>query len=214
MLSATYQMAAVENDAYRQQDPQNELLWTFNRRRLSAEEVRDGMLFVSGALDRSPGGPHPFKPELNWRYSQHNPFVDDFPTNRRTVYLMQQRIRLQPFLATFDGADTNAVTGQRRQDTPPQQALFMMNSAFAHEQAATLADRLAKEAASPDERIRRAYAMVLGRPATDEEASEGASYVASVSDPMKQAGQKDADRAAWASYLRVLMSSNEFVFVE
>jgi hypothetical protein len=170
MLSAAYQMAAVENADYAQRDPQNESLWTFNRRRLSAEEIRDAMLAVGGALDRSPGGPHPFKPEVGWRYTQHNPFVDDFPTDRRSVYLMQQRIRLQPFLGTFDGADTNGVTGQRRTDTPPQQALFMLNSEFAHKQAATLADRLAREAGgsgeaggSIEDRVRRAFALALGR---------------------------------------------------
>ena len=101
---------------------------------------------ASGKLDPTPGGPHPFKPEWEWRYSQHNPFVGDFPTDKRSVYLMQQRIRMQPYLGTFDGADTNAVTGLRRTDTPPQQALFMMNSDFMHKQAGILAERVMKEA--------------------------------------------------------------------
>jgi hypothetical protein len=213
--SATYQQACVENAAYSQQDPTNELLWTYNRRRLSAEEVRDAMLAVSGALDRSPGGPHPFKPEVAWRYSQHNPFVDDFKTDRRSVYLMQQRIRQQPYLGTFDGADTNAVTGLRRTDTPPQQALFMLNAEFAHRQARLLADRLAKEAGpSAEGRVRSAYLLALDRPATSAEVEEALAFVRSLREPLKRANVKDVERSAWASYLRVLLSGNEFMFVE
>src|SRR5678815_3797446 len=94
---------------------------------------------------RDRGGPHPFKPEWEWRYTQHSPFVDDFPTDRRSVYIMQQRIRMQPYLGTFNGADANACTGQRGSDTPPQQALFMLNSEFVHRQAKVLAERLARE---------------------------------------------------------------------
>src|SRR5262249_57049027 len=60
--SRAYQMACVDDARSLAADPKNELLWTFHRRRLSAEEFRDAMLAVSGALDRSPGGPHPFPP--------------------------------------------------------------------------------------------------------------------------------------------------------
>jgi len=219
MLSAAYQMASIENAGHLQKDPQNNLLWTFNRRRLSAEEIRDGMLAVSGRLDRSPGQAHPFKPELSWRYTQHNPFVDDFPTDRRSVYLMQQRIRMHPYLGTFDGADTNAVTGQRRSDTPPQQALFMLNSEFVHRQALALAERLINGSNSPDARIRQAFPLVLGRIATDDEVGEAMAFIAEVADSLKSA-KADAgttanvEQGAFASYLRVLLSSNEFVFVE
>ena len=69
-------MASVEDAEAARSDPENELLWTFNRRRLDAEEIRDAMLAVSGALDRSPGGPHPFPPECEWSFTQHKPFVD------------------------------------------------------------------------------------------------------------------------------------------
>ena len=214
MLSRAYQSACVENSDYARRDPQNESLWTFNRRRLSAEEVRDAMLFASGALDRSPGGPHPFKPEWEWRYTQHNPFVDDFPTDKRSVYLMQQRIRSQPYLGTFNGADTNACTGQRGSDTPPQQALFMLNSDFAHKQAKTLAGRLAKEGGSAEERLKKVFEMTLARPPSGDDVREAMEYVADVQSPLKEAGVGEREHAAWASYLRVLLGSSEFVFVD
>jgi hypothetical protein len=214
MLSQAYQSACVENADYARRDPQNTLLWTFNRRRLSAEEVRDAMLFVGGNLDRAPGGPHPFKPEWEWRYTQHNPFVDDFPTDKRSVYLMQQRIRMQPYLGTFNGADTNACTGQRGSDTPPQQALFMLNSEFAHKQAKALAERLSREALTPEARVAQAFLLVLGRPPTVDERREAKEYVSGVEGPLEQAGVAEREKSAWASYLRVLLSSSEFVFVD
>ena len=94
LLSATYRMGSVEDAESSRKDPENRFLWTFNRRRLDAEEIRDAVLAVSGALDRSPGGTHPFPSEWTWRYTQHKPFVDDYPSLRRSIYLMQQRIRL------------------------------------------------------------------------------------------------------------------------
>jgi hypothetical protein len=200
----------VENATYARRDPDNALLWTFNRRRLSAEEIRDSMLAVSGALDRTMGGPHPFKPETEWRYTQHNPFVDDFPTDRRSVFLMQQRIRQQPYLGTFDGADTNAATGARPLGTPPQQALFMLNSEFAHRQAGLLAERVMREARDGRGRVNRAFMLALGRAATSEEIGEAVAFVERVRSSLGAGSEK----RAWGSYLRVLLSSNEFFFVE
>jgi hypothetical protein len=214
MLSRAYQSACVENADYARRDPQNQWLWTFNRRRLDAEEVRDAMLAVAGALDRSPGGPHPFKPEWEWRYTQHEPFVDDFPTDKRSVYLMQQRIRTQPYLGTFNGADTNACTGQRGTDTPPQQALFMLNSDFAHKQAKRWAERLAREGGTPRERLKSAFQLALGRGPTDDEVREATEYIAGVDAPLKAASVTERESAAWASYLRVLLGSSEFMFVD
>ncbi|MDQ3624298.1 MAG: PSD1 and planctomycete cytochrome C domain-containing protein, partial [Verrucomicrobiota bacterium] len=76
MHSRAYQSAVRDDSAGAATDPDNHLLWTFEPRRLSAEEVRDSMLSVSGALDRTPPqGPHPFPPENEWKYTQHKPFV-------------------------------------------------------------------------------------------------------------------------------------------
>src|SRR6266850_5627528 len=63
MLSRTYQLACDDEPINSSVDYDNDNLWRFNRRRLSAEEIRDAMLFVAGALDESPSGPHPFPPE-------------------------------------------------------------------------------------------------------------------------------------------------------
>ena len=56
-----------------------------------------------------------------WDFTQHNPFKAVYETNRRSVYLMTQRIQRHPFLALFDGPDTNASTasGRRRRRCRP-----------------------------------------------------------------------------------------------
>src|SRR5258708_15403059 len=139
MLTEAYQMASTYNPKAAATDARNESLWRFDRRRLDAEEIRDAMLATSGALDTTPAAGHPFPPEVDWHYSQHKPFIAVYETNHRSVYLMQQRIKKQPFLETFDGADPNASTGSRAQSTTGLQALFMMNDPFAFEQADKLA---------------------------------------------------------------------------
>lgn len=215
MLSRAYQMSSEENSRYVQIDPNNDLLWRFSPRRLEAEEVRDAMLAVAGNLDRSPGGEHPFPPENEWRYSQHRPFVAVYETTRRSVYLMQQRIRKNPFLELFDGADTNATTGERPTSTTPLQALFMMNDPFAHSEAEQFAQRLATLSVESS-RIELAYRLAFGRAASPEEIRQGEDYVRECQLALQQTTLPTDKRssAAWASYCRVLLSSNEFLFID
>src|SRR4029077_12432567 len=102
-----------------------------------------------GNLDRSRGGPHPFPDQRSWDFTQHKPFKAVYDTDRRSVYLMTQRIQRHPFLALFDGADTNASTARRVTSTTPLQALYWLNDPFVHEQAKRFAARLLAE--QPDD---------------------------------------------------------------
>ncbi|MCI0464560.1 MAG: PSD1 and planctomycete cytochrome C domain-containing protein, partial [Gemmataceae bacterium] len=135
MLSRVYQLASSDDEANLKADVGNDSLWRFPRHRLDAESIRDSLLMVSGTLDRSQGGPHPFPDQRTWDFTQHKPFKAVYDTNRRSVYLMTQRIQRHPFLATFDGPDTNASTAVRTTSTTSLQALFLMNDPFVHEQA-------------------------------------------------------------------------------
>jgi hypothetical protein len=215
MLSRAYQMQTADNAAAALKDPDNRWLWKFNRRRLDAEEIRDAMLAVSGTLDCTRGGAHPFKPEWEWRYTQHNPFVDDFESNRRSVYLLHQRIRLQPILSLFDGADPNAATGQRPVSTTAIQALFVMNDPFVHRQAERFAERLLSTSGTTDSRIEFAFQLVFGRSASPDELREGLQYLAEIEPKLGLANVVgDRNTAAWASYCRVLFSANEFIYLD
>src|SRR5205085_6639804 len=141
----------------------NKYWWRFDRRRLDAESLRDALLFVSGKLDLQRPGPHPFPPITSWNWTQHNPFKEVYASNHRSVYLMTQRLQRHPFLALFDGPDTNTTTDKRTSSTVPLQALYWMNSPEVREQAAPFAPRLTTAAASPQERIAFEYQCAYSR---------------------------------------------------
>jgi hypothetical protein len=211
MLSRTYQMSSADDEANARIDVGNEYLWRFNRHRLDAESIRDTLLTMSGAIDRTPGGAHPFPAMAKWDYTQHNPFKAVYETNRRSVYLMTQRIQRHPFLALFDGADTNASTATRITSTTPLQSLFFMNDPFVHAQAKGFAARLLNEEGEDSRRIERAYALMFGREATAEETTAAKGYLVRVREKLSA---NEPPAKAWESLVRALFMSNEFVYVD
>jgi len=216
MLSRAYQLSSQDDPRNAEADPGNDLQWRFNRRRLEAEEIRDSMLAISGSLDRSMGGPHSFPPEKDWRYTQHVQFIADYDSNRRTVYLMQQRIRKQRLFEVWDGADTNATTPQRPVSTTPVQALFMLNDPFVHKQADLFAVRIGMAFGDDVRRITLGYELAFGRPPSKEELRIGIDYLRRVADELKSTAVpvEQQPRAALGSYCRMLFSSSEFLFVD
>jgi hypothetical protein len=215
MLSRTYQLSSASDSTNVAADPANEWLWHFQRRRLDAESIRDALLAVSGTLDRTPAGPHPFPAENTWNFTQHNPFEAVYPTNRRSVYLMTQRLRRHPFLALFDGPDPSSSTAQRSATTVPTQALFFINNPFLHEQSLKLAERLLHSGEERG-RIDLAHQLTLGRPATPAECQAAEAFLRRYMQEVKAAGTPAelCPRLAWAGYARVLFSSNEFIYID
>jgi hypothetical protein len=203
VLSETYQRSAAVDEVDRKADPGDSYLWRFPRRRLSAEEIRDAMLSTSGDLDVTPGGPHPFPASKSWNFTQHDPFTAVYEMNRRSIYLMTQRIKRHPFLALFDGPDPNTSTAGRQTTIVPTQALFFLNDPFAHARAESLAGRLLK---LPDDKARVEYACLLlyGRPAREKDHSIAQRFLATEGDR----------KAACAAWLRVMFASNEFIYID
>jgi hypothetical protein len=219
VLSRAYQSASGYDAKNALKDSKNMYLWKFNRRRLDAEEIRDSLLADSGNLDPTPGEQHPFTPEMTWRYTQHQPFIavdKDFANNKRSVYLMQQRIRRQPFLDLFDGPDPNAVTGQRPLTVTALQALYTMNDPFFHEQADALAVRVGMAFDTELERLNYAYRLLYGRTATLDEVKDAREFLAAARGSLKDTAiaTDRCNREAWAALMRVLLSSNEFVTLD
>lgn len=191
-------------------DPENHLFGRFRGRRLSAEELRDTLLVVGGNLDRSPGDRHPFPPSASWNFTQHNPFADSYPSDRRSVYLMVKRNRRDAFFGLFDGADPNAGTPVRQDTTVPTQALFFLNDPFFHAQADRLADRVLGTAGDPDP-LRVLYRMALQREPTGKERTWAEAFR---TDYAAELPAETSERESWAALARVLLGSNEFLFVD
>ena len=206
MQSEAYQRAG--DTASVSGDPENTWLGRFSGRRLSAEEIRDAILAISGDLDPAPGGPHPFPKPETWGFTQHAPFSAVYEHDHRSVYLMTQRIKRHPFLALFDGADPNSSTPDRQVTTVPTQALFFLNDPFVHAKAARLAARLTSLPDDPA-RLDRAFRLCFARGPTPAESETAARFLAAYE---ANPGQNRAP--AWEAWLRVLLTSNEFLYVD
>ena len=193
-------------------DTNNLLWWRADRRRLDAESIRDALLHVSGDLDVTIGGAHPFPPVHTWGFTQHNQFFAIYDNRQRTVYQMQQRLRRHPFLALFDGADPNASTAVREPSTTPLQSLFLMNDKFAHEQAAKFASRMQPGAADEARQIERAFLTLYARPPQPDEVSAAKDYLARFRE--KAVAKKLPAAEAWNSLSRALLSANEFLYLD
>ena len=219
LLSQSWQLAsgsdhtALAKNA--QLDPSNDLFWKFNRYRLDAESIRDTLLFVGGDLDESPAGTHPFPPQHTWGWTQHNPFVAAYETRRRSIYLMQQRLKKHPYLALFDGADPSSSTGARLPSTTPLQALFVMNDPLAHAESSKFAAR-AIAASDEQTRIAAAYQIAWNRLPTSDDQQECADFLKQYRDQLAElkTPPDQVELKAWSALTRVLMSGNEFVFVD
>ena len=215
--SSSPESHADANTTPDQIDPDNRYLWRFSPRRLSAEEIRDSMLLVSGSLDPSPGVEHPFPAPHTWGFSQHAPFYAVYETNRRSVYLMQQRIKRHPFLALFDGSDPNVSTARRELTTVPTQALYLMNNSFVHQSASSLAKRFASIQNERD----RAAAMIyccLGREASTDQVDRATAFVNNYANSLASvpgnSPTQNPQSESWTAFARTLLTRNEFLFVE
>ncbi|MBX9788868.1 MAG: PSD1 and planctomycete cytochrome C domain-containing protein [Pirellulales bacterium] len=216
LSSQTYQMASGYDAECAARDAENAAYWRFERRRLDAEALRDAWLATSGRLDRQRPGVHPFPPIRDWGWSQHSPFKAVYESNHRTVYLMTQRLQRHPYLALFDGPDTNHTTDVRTSSTVPLQALFALNNPWLAEQAAAFAERVMAAGSDAPSRVRWAYELAYGREPADVEVAEAQVFLERYSaEIVKTAGDTAVrEREPWQSLARLLLTSNEFVYVD
>lgn len=215
LLSHTYRMSTSRVDADTAIDSDNLYQWRQEGRRMDAEQIRDSMLAIGGLLDTSPAGPQPFPPAYEWNYSGHVPFSAVYPTNRRTVYLMVQRIRQHPYLGLFDAADPSASTPSRSSNITSLQALYFMNGELPRKCAEHLADTIVHDYPTASSRIDRAFEAVLGRPAEPAELDRAQTFLSKVAADFKSQGDSEADATmkSLSAFIEALFSTNEFLFV-
>lgn len=202
--SATWKRSSASPSLLLERDPENKLLGRFHRRRLSAEEIRDSLLFVAGRLEMDAGTAHPFPPESTWTFTQHGPFNAVYDSKKRSAFQMVQRQRQHPFLALFDGADPNASTPKRQITTAPTQALFFLNDPTFHDLANQTAKRVLSHPAETD-RINLLFQLLFQRPASKSEKERSEKVMSNMDGSLE---------VKWSGLARVLMSSNEFLYVD
>ncbi|MGI9470064.1 MAG: DUF1553 domain-containing protein [Rubripirellula sp.] len=215
MSSRTYQMSSLPQQAGMATDPNNDLFWRFNPRRLSAEEVRDTILAVNDSLNRDPYGPS-FYPSLSREVlaGQSRPGAGwgnspEEQQNRRSVYIHVKRSLLTPLLSAFDFPDPDLTCEDRFVTLQPGQALSLLNSDFIHQQAKRLSAAIDSAEISDEEVVGRAIQFVLSREATKEEVVAGVKLI----EELQRENSMERERAA-ELYCLTVMNWNEFLFVD
>ncbi len=163
VLSAVYRRAVQEPTSEAQRaDPNNELLWRGNLRRVSIEALRDAMLTASGELDQAVGGSL-LKPEVKEDYNYPH------QTTRRSLYHPVLRNSLPELFEVFDFADTSVSIGERARSTVAPQALVMLNHPWVVARAEATAKRLERELSTAESAVEHLHQLCFGRSPTDRE---------------------------------------------
>jgi len=191
VTSAAYRQAShgPEVAIASQKDPANKWLARMPVRRLSAEQIRDAAIAVTGEFDSRMGGEG----------------GDSGKTVRRAVYLKVFRNKQDATLDVFDVADGIFTTPVRNVTTTPTQSLFMINGPWMLLRAKAFARELNRSSATLDERVGTAYRLAFGREPAAAETQAAREF-------LQNHPAKDSD--ALTDWCHVLLNSSEFLYVD
>ena len=225
MMSAVYRQTSDFRKDASETDPNNRMLWAFNRQRLESEVIRDTSLEVSGLLNLKTGGPSVY-PELpegmqaprgGWKTTKS----DD--RNRRSVYIFVKRNARYPMMEALDMPDTHESCSRRDVTTTAPQALTMLNDKVALEWARAFAGRVL---AAPDP-VAKAFELAYSRKPDGWEKDTVATFLEKqkaliaarqakgqpVALPLTvPEGMKPEAAAAFVDFCQMILNSNEFVY--
>lgn len=190
MSSQTYRQSGLhpEQEKLANVDANNELFARFPNRRLSAEELRDSMLKVTGELNTEPGG-LPIRPEMNMEVAlqprmiqfsiapAYQPSRAPEQRNRRSIYAYRVRGLADPFLETFNQPNPNDSCADRDSASVSPQAFTLLNSDLVTDRSVAFAQRVEREADTIDEQVSRAVELAFGRAPTSTELETLGYYV-------------------------------------
>ena len=214
MMSRAYQMSSTGNQKNLAADPNNDLLWRFDMRRLTAEEIRDSILSLTGQLNLKMGGPSIYteippdvlktasKPGGAWGRSSKEDAV------RRSVYIYVKRSLHEPFLSSFDWADTDSTCDVRFVTTVPTQTLTMLNSKFLNDSAAALSKRVQEGHQTVFDQVARAIELATSRPASKVDITDGVKLVETL---IKTGVDKNQ---ALQRFCLLALNLNEFLYID
>ncbi|MDX1925363.1 MAG: DUF1553 domain-containing protein, partial [Pirellulaceae bacterium] len=216
LLSNTYQMSSMADEKALAQDPRNDLFWRQNVRRLSAEQIRDAVLAVTGQLNEQQYGESMYptlsaevlasqsKPGNGWGKSTAAEQA------RRSVYIHVKRSLSVPMLSAFDFPDTDTTCEARFLTTQPAQALSMLNSDWMQEQAAALLTRIEREVGTDlHAQASRCLELATGREGSREDVAELKDLVARL-----KAKNGLAENAARQAMCLVVLNLNQFMYID
>ena len=193
LKSNTYQLGSDTQSESQKADSANVYLWRGSRKRLDVEAWRDSLLYVSGNLDDTLGGP-----TFN---------LKDANAKRRTVYAKVSRHELDGLLRMYDFPDANVTADRRNVTTVPQQQLFALNSEFMVNQAIAFASRLDKLAKTDIEKVTAAYRLAYDREPETRERELAERF-------LRLPKQTDDKITRLQQFCQAILASNEFLYVD
>ncbi len=189
MLTDAYQRSSElpDDESWKMTDPNNRLLSHFPRRRLSAEEIRDAILQMTGDLQERTGGP-PIMPEINMEVAlqprmiqfslapAYQPSRTPQERNCRTIYAYHVRGQADPFTELFNQPNPNESCEVRESAAVTPQVFTLLNSDQMTDRSIAFALRLQSEYNDSEARIHRAIQVAFGRNATASEVRRLSKY--------------------------------------
>ena len=232
MLSSTYQLSSGFQKAAAEADPDNKLMWKFNRRRMEGESIRDSMLSTSGMLNTKMGGPGVFPPlpegvvtRGGWKTNE-----DESERTRRSVYVFVRRNTRYPMFEAFDMPDTNETCSRRTQTVTPSQSLELLNNELVVDWAKAFAGRVLNDGGMTQEaQVDRAYKLAYSRTPSDEERTLALAFLRKQGHILAEqakhnqklivpqnlpAGVIPVHAAALVDLCHMLFNSNEFLYLD
>ena len=210
VLSRTYRLASAHPGASAA-DPENALFARANRRRLTAEALRDTTLHLAGRLDEAPPGRSPVagfgRLAVDTQTGKSTGPVDVQSLTVRSVFLPLIRNELPDALTAFDFADPEAVVGVRPETTGPTQSLFLLNAPQVRERAAAAGERFRGLPRSREEKVAALYRAAFSREPTAAELDRATRF-------LTDAAARDGEAGAWTDLAHVLFCSAEFRFLD
>jgi hypothetical protein len=219
MLSNTFKRAIQGDMKSVEVDPEDLLLTHYPMRRLEAEEIRDGLLAVSGRLDSTMYGP-PIPCYITSFMQGRGRPKNSGPLDgngRRSVYQEVRRNFLEPMMVTFDRPIPFSTFGKRNVSNVPAQSLIMMNDPFVLQQAEEMACLVTSGNLTADKRIETIYKRAFARPPTIKEKTDAKSFLQTLASQYKVNGH-DANAILsnldiWRDYCHIIFNSKEFIYL-
>jgi hypothetical protein len=231
MLSNTYQQSSKFNPEAAKIDPEDKLVWRYNRHRLEGESIRDSMLQVAGRLNLKMGGrgvfpplPPGIDPRGGWKRDE-----DPEEIQRRSVYTFVRRNTRYPMFEVFDMPDTHESCPRRNTTITAPQALELLNNELVLDWSRALAGRVLNDGGlTPEAQVDRAYRLTFSRMPTEAERKSALEFLNRQSailaermatdektplpDNLPQ-GVEKVRAAALVDLCHTLLNSNEFVYL-
>ncbi|CAH0997539.1 hypothetical protein EMA8858_03673 [Emticicia aquatica] len=168
VTSGTYRQSSEVNNVLLEKDPANRLLARGPRIRLTAEQVRDQALLVSGLLSNKMLGKSvmPYQPEGMWQSpwsgeSWNTSNGED--KHRRAIYTFWKRTSPYPSMMSFDAPSREFCQSRRLRTNTPLQALVTLNDPAYVEAAQQLAKIMIKHGKSPEQQIQAGFNLIMMR---------------------------------------------------